>query len=142
MKKILAVLLAVLVALSALSMAAFAAEKTVKFVNGEDTIVVKVNVGEGDLSPYVPSNPTKASDGKYEYTFKGWQLEGDKSGKLYQKGNIENPKESDPDEIVYHAVYAQEEIQENQTFWQFVASVFARINGIFRRLAEIFRFDK
>lgn len=142
MKKTLAVLLAVLVALSALSVAAFAADKTVKFMD-EDTelAAVQFTVGAGDLSPFVPENPTKESNGKYTYTFKGWQLDGDKSGKLYQKGTIPNPAESDPDTIIYNAVYAQQEIYENQTFWQFVESIFARINSIFRRLAQIFRFD-
>ena len=142
MKKILSVLLVVLVALSALSVAAFAVDKTVKFVDGENEVVVQFTVGEGDLSASVPENPTKKSDGKYEYTFKGWQLEGDTSGKLYQKGTIKDPTESDPDTIVYTAVFAQQEIYENQTFWQLVQSIFARINDIFRRLAQVFRFDQ
>ena len=142
MKKTLAVLLAVLVALSTLSVAAFAVDKTVKFMDGKTELgVVQFTVGAGDLSASVPENPTKASDGKYEYTFKGWQLEGDKSGVLYQKGTIKNPIESDPDTIIYNAVYAQQEIYENQTFFQLVASIFARINDMFRRLAALFRFD-
>lgn len=146
MKKTLAMLLAVLVALSMFAVAAFAAEGdiTVQFKNG-DAIVGTVTLKPGaidDITPNIPENPVKASDGEYEYTFKGWQLEGDDSGKLYFKNTIEAPGADYAGQtITYVAVFSAEEITPTQTFWNFIESIFARINTIFQYFAEIFRFD-
>ena len=146
MKKILALVLAVLVALSVFAVATFAVgeEVTVQFKNGDDVLITeKMIVGEGDLSALVPANPTKESTADYNYIFKGWQLEGDTSGQLYQKNTINNPTEDDAGKtLIYVAVYAQDEIHETITFWNLVESIFARINSIFRYLASIFRFDQ
>lgn len=141
MKKILSLVLAVLIAFSALSVVSFAAGETVKveFKNTGEVIYSKdIIIGEDDLTAFVPENPTKASDDTYEYLFKGWQLEGDTSGKLYQKNTIAEPTADDAGKtITYVAVYAENELPKNQTFWQLVQSIFARFNVI---LALISRF--
>lgn len=146
MKKTLAMLLAVLVALSMFSVAAFAAEGdvTVQFKN-DGVVIDEVTLTAGSIDaigPHIPENPVKASDGEYTYTFKGWQLEGDDSGALYQKNTIKTPgAEYAGETIIYVAVFSAEEIVETQTFWNFIESIFERINLIFQYFAEIFRFD-
>lgn len=150
MKKTLAMLLAVLVALSMFTVAAFAeGDVTIQFKNGdgeEAAVIGSVTLTPGsinDITPFIPENPVKASDGEYEYTFKGWQLVGDDSGKLYYKNTIEAPGADyeGEDVITYVAVFSAEEITPTQTFWNFIESIFERINLIFQYFAEIFRFD-
>lgn len=142
MKKTLAMLLAVLVALSMFSVAAFAADDLVKitFLADDGTTVIrefettagKVFTGAVPEDPAEPVNP---EDG-YRYTFKGWQSSVDE--KIYYKGTM-NPVSQD---VTYTAVFSKEEVKPTQSLLNFFESIFERINAIFQYFAEIFRFDR
>lgn len=151
MKKTLAMLLAVLVALSMFSVAAFA-EDSVATEAGKVTVIFKVEAdakdyktiifdvtGNDSITSLVPENPTKASDGKYDYTFKGWVIEGDESGNIYYKDSIPTPTAEDAGKtITYIAAFKTEPVKKTQTFWNFIESIFERINLIFRYFENIF----
>lgn len=136
MKKTLALILAILVAVSMFSFATFAADGkvTIIFVN-DGAEYSKVEVPEGvDVGIYVPENPSKAPTDKAEYIFKGWQnLNG---GDIYV-----NDFPAATEDATYIAVYSEKEIKETQSFWNFIESIFARINLIFEYFAAIFDFS-
>lgn len=48
---------------------------TIKFVNDDGTELQSSKVITGEIPKYEGDTPTKPSDGKYEYTFKGWDKE-------------------------------------------------------------------
>ncbi len=142
MKKTLALLMAVLVALSMFSVAAFAADDLVKitFMADDNETVIKVIEVKADaiFTPDIPANPSapaKPEDG-YKYTFKGWESSLD--GKLYSKGTMD-PASQD---ITYTAVFTAEKVKATQSLFNFFESIFERINLIFQYFAEIFRFDQ
>jgi hypothetical protein len=141
MKKALALLLSVLVALSMFSVAAFATEGLVKitFLADDGTTIKKVlevNPGAiftGDI-PANPEAPVNPEEG-YEYTFAGWRSSLD--DKLYYEGTM-NPASED---VTYTAEFTSKKVKETQSFFKFLESIFERINLIFQYFAEIFRFD-
>lgn len=142
MKKTLALILAVLVAFSMFSFATFAAEETttdlvtITFVDGDGKVISVYQVAPGtNMGAYVPANPVKADTEDTSYTFKGWVSSVDNA--LLSPSTI---PDADVD-ATYTAEYSEKKISENQTFWSFVQSIFARINLIFQYFAEIFRFD-
>ena len=47
---------------------------TIKFMNGDKTLQ-ETTVNYGEMPTYTGETPTKASDGQYTYTFKGWEPE-------------------------------------------------------------------
>ncbi len=150
MKKALSVILSVLVIFSMLGMAAAAADEnlvTIKFVireEGKEDIVLRelkaapgVNfvdriVAGGDMEIGVPH---KASTETTEYIFKHWVNA--ETGEITYTGNVPAAKEGQT-EITYVAVFAEEEIKENQTLWAFIQSLFERINMIFEYFAKVF----
>lgn len=140
MKKTLALILAVLVAFSMFTFATFAEDATsstvkVTFVNdGAEYAVVDVTPGL-PMTSYVPADPTKAAGDGVEYIFKGWSTEG--SDEIYYKNTIPSPSA----DITYVAVYSEKEVKETQSFWNFIQSIFARINLIFKYFEEIFSFN-
>lgn len=140
MKKTLALILAMLVAFSMFSVAAFAEEDrvTVTFVDHEGEVIktCEVKVGEA-LTPYAPKNPVREDTDTEKYTFKGWKsdIEGDDTLYFY---NTFNPADVD---VTYTAQYDVEEVVKGQTLLQFFASIFERINLIFQYFATIFNFD-
>lgn len=144
MKKTLALILAVLVAFSMFAFATCAADGdlvNVKFMN-DGAVYHEVDLPSGTaLTPFVPADPTKApdldEDGKVvtEYIFKGWAISED--SEPYFKNTIPAPTE----DAVYYAIYSSKEIKESQTFWEFIESIFARINIIFEYFARIFDFS-
>ncbi len=144
MKKTLALILAVLVAFSMFTFATSAADLVnVKFMN-DGAIYHEVEVPEGEsLTPYVPAAPTKApvvdENGEVvtEYIFKGWASSEAENATLYFKNTI--PAAADG--AVYYAVYSANEVEKTQTFWEFIESIFARINLIFEYFARIFDFS-
>lgn len=154
MKKALAVLLSVLVAFSMFTVMTFAADSTadptpitIKFVV-DDGVVREIAVKNGEiLTPYAPENPAKNDTETTKYTFKGWQMQ-DKNGnvldeKLYQKSTLPAPYLAEGETsktIIYKAVFAEKNIEGNQTLLGLFASIIERINMLFRYFAEIFGF--
>ena len=115
---------------------------TVKFVvdtddDGEyDVIVKKLDVKPGvSLVPLLTDlqDPVKDPVDGVEYIFKCW--ENDKSGHQTSTSNIPPAGEED---VVYRAVFVEQEVKENQSFWKFIESIFARINMIFEYFAKVF----
>ena len=141
MKKALSVILSVLVIFSMLGMVAGAAEDLVTVTFMVDGVVYReiktapglnfVNrvVAGGDAELGVPE---KASTETTRYIFECWR--NDANGHETQTGNIPAAYE----DTVYEAVFVKEDIVENQTFWAFVQSIFARINMIFEYFAKVF----
>ncbi len=154
MKKALAVLLSVLVAFSMFTVMTFAAGSTaettpitVMFVV-DDSIVREIAVKNGEiLTPFAPENPAKNSTDTTKYTFKGWQAQ-DENGNvldeaLYQKSTLPSPYLAEGETsktIIYKAVFTEKNIEGNQTFLGFIASIFERLNLLFRYFAEVFGF--
>ncbi len=154
MKKALAVLLSVLAIFSMCSVMAFAEGSTadptpitVKFMDG-DFLIKEVSVKEGDiLTAYAPENPTKPDTDTTRYTFAGWQAY-DEAGAvidetLYQKSTLPAPYLAEGQTtatIIYKAVFSEKDIKGNQTFWNFIESIFARLNLLFEYFAEVFGF--
>ena len=146
MKKALSVILSVLMIFSMLGMFVSAADAnlvTVKFVS--DGVVIRqlevargVNfvdriVAGGDSEVGIPTRPDK--DG-IRYTFRYWL---DENGEKVFTGNVPAvPEDYTATEIIYVADFASEEIRENQSFWAFIESIFARINMIFEYFEKVF----
>ncbi len=151
MKKTLALFLAVLVALSMFSVAAFAEASnyaTVIFYDapigeeelGKEIKRAEIVPGEGQIKSHIPENPTRESDEAYDYTFKYWVDQA--TGVTYSPSNIPEPSAEDAGKtIIYVAEYSKTEKKVTQTFWNFIESIFERINLIFKYFAEIFRFE-
>ena len=143
MKKILALVLAVILMLSALSVSVFALDQTAEIyfmVDDEVIASTEMVIGEGDLSAFVPASPTKKHENplRYEYVFKGWQLKGDTSGELYQKQTINDPTEKDAGKkITYIAVFAQKKLPVKESLQALLQSIEERFNLILARIAEI-----
>ena len=143
MKKTLALVLAVLVALSMFSVATFAADEQlvkVTFMADDGATVIKnIEVKPGDvftqMAPEAPTAPVNPVEG-YEYTFKGWRSSLD--GELYYS-NTFNPASED---VTYTAEFTSRKVKETQSFFKFLETIFERINLIFQYFAEIFRFDQ
>ncbi|MBQ6601155.1 MAG: hypothetical protein IIX36_05880 [Clostridia bacterium] len=157
MKKALALVLALLVAFSMFSIATFAAEgDTVKinFVyktpgidegnsNPEDAstgintvTLIKGGYLPADAVPQITEEFEGMIDGKtYRFTFKGWRSSVD--NELYYAGTIHFADDA-PDEVTFTAEYAMEDISGRQSFWNFIESLFERINKIFEYFAVIF----
>lgn len=164
MKKTLALILSLLVAFSMFTVAAFAEGETtdapalisVVFLgsDGEEYKVLHVAPG-ASLTSSVPENPVKADTATTKYTFRGWKsnIEGDNewyykntlpdapSAEAYKSMNLVCDNEKYDGYIIYTADYVEEEIAETQSFWNFIQSIFARINLIFEYFATIFDFS-
>lgn len=143
MKKIIAVLLSVLLLFSAFSVVSFAEgedeEKPIykiTFVDYDGTPLGSRQVPQGGIIS-APENPARAEDkeNKIEYIFKGWSADG---GATTYSGNTLPLATAD---VTYTAVYAENKKGDNLTFWQLVASIFARINKIFEYFNKLFDFD-
>ncbi len=143
MKKIIAVLLSVIVLFSAISVVSFAEDETevtpiykITFVDYDGTALGSRQVPQGGIIS-APENPTRAEDkeNKIEYIFKGWSADG---GATTYSGNTLPLATED---VTYTAVYAENKKSDNLTFWQLVASFFARLNKIFEYFNKIFDFE-
>lgn len=150
MKKALALVLSLLVAFSMLGIVAAAEteepkykEVTVNFII--DGIVAKeitVAAGQAIYPEYVPEVETEffttgENGEKIKHTFKGWLSSFD--GKLHHAGTMPAPDGS-VQEINYTAEYMLEDYSERQSFWNFIESIFERINLLFEYFATIFNF--
>ncbi len=163
MKKTLAIVLSLLVAFSMFTVMASAADLTeeelakvvtVKFVYATETdeeVIETVHVAPGTViasEEYIPDIPTSfytqtkdenGNDVKLKHTFKGWKSSAD--GAIYYPAQLPTPSEDDAGKvIVYSAEYSEEDYSERQSFWNFIESLFERINMIFEYFATIFRF--
>ena len=70
------------------------------------------------------------------YTFKGFSKQGEEGDTLYYFGSTGPIEEN----TVFVAEYKITDTVDNVTFWEFIQSIFARFNVIFRYFAEIFDF--
>ena len=151
MKKTLALVLTVLLAFSMFSMAASAATTKVRFVDlyGKEIKTIEYDyAAEGKLAaadfPEVDTNYERdelqedGSTKKYEYTFKGWRC--DACGDLHYPSTFSSADHAKYTEVLLSAEYAKEDKSGNQSFWQFIESLFARINVLFEYFATIFNF--
>ncbi len=145
MKKALAVLLSVLVIFSMLGVVASAED-----INTEDHVTVEYYDDDGKqikvfyvlpgtiIDSYVPENPVKQDTETERYIFKGWRCDFD--GELYYKNTVQYVfEECEAGSVIkFHAEYSVENIEERQTFWNFIESIFERINLLFQYFAKIF----
>lgn len=148
MKKTLALILSLLVAFSMFTVATFAEDETtstqeelvtIRFVDSDGRDIKTVQVRPGTtMTPYVPENPEKADTEDTRYTFVGWKSSVDTNVNPYSKNTVPDARV----DVTYTATYSEKDISENQTFWNFIQSIFARINLLFQYFAEIFRFDQ
>lgn len=161
MKKTLAIVLSLLVAFSMFTVMASATDVdttglvTVEFVyvtEDKPEVIDRVRVAPGTViasEDYVPAIPTefkkqgkdeKGNDATYKYTFKGWKSLED--GAVYYPSQLPTVSKDTAAGtlIVYTADYMIEDVTETQSFWDFVASLFARINILFEYFATIFKF--
>ncbi len=142
MKKALSIILSVLVIFSMFSMVAAAADEdlvTVKFmVEGKVYKEIRVVPGQNFVHRIVEGGdaelgiPTKAPTETTEYIFKFWKNEA--NGHETSAANVPVATE----DTVYVAVFAEQEIVENQSLWAFVRTIFERINMIFEYFARVF----
>lgn len=144
MKKALSVLLSVLVIFSMVGVMAFAAEPpiTVNFVDHDGKVLKTINVMPGaEINKYVPENPERPDTDTTDYTFAGWL---DENGNLLHKSTIPVAPQLAEGEtaktVVYTASYTEKDTTGYQSFWNFIESIFERINMLFQYFAEIFNF--
>lgn len=135
MKKALSLLLTVLMlfTIGAVTLAGAAEGDvyTVRFVNYDGTELAVRTVTEGSIVK-APENPTREATETIEYVFKGWSADGGKT--CYHESTI--PLATS--DVTYTAVYGEQKIDNSMTFWQFIQSIFDRINAIFEYFDRIF----
>jgi len=148
MKKALAVLLSVLVIFSMLGVVACATEDepdtsalvTVMFLDDEDKVIKVAYYAPGTVlgSDNFPDNLEKADTETERYIFKGWRCEND--GEMYYKNKpyTISVNAQAGDVVKFVAEFSVENIEARQTFWNFIESIFERINLIFQYFATIF----
>lgn len=142
MKKALSIVLSLLVIFSMFSCVAFAADATVTVQFVSDGKVLKTDILHGGDAIIAPENPAKAATKTTEYTFIGWTEDENGEGKVYQASNFGLvPSDlADGTVITYYAQYAEGEVVVRQTFWNFIESIFERINLLFEYFAAVFGF--
>ncbi|MBQ8028064.1 MAG: hypothetical protein IJ262_01510 [Clostridia bacterium] len=165
MKKTISVLLSVLMIFSVCSVMLAAAEGTtytatfidwdgspIEFVDVDgNKIGNSVEAAEGDIIK-APANPTRESDyaeingvdrEQTRYTWKGWAVVTgtDSEGNYVYDDSVYYHQNSLPlvsGNVTYIAVYSSEDVSGNQTFFQFIQSIFYRLNLIFEYFFTIF----
>lgn len=142
MKKALSIVLSMLMIFSMVGVMAFAEDATKAtyvFKNGEEVVAtVVVDPNEvNTLAPYLPANPVKEDTEDIRYTFKGWLGE---DGELYYQSTVPAPKAEDAGKtITYVAQFAEEDISGRQSLWNFIESLFERLNLLFEYFAKVFQ---
>ncbi len=168
MKKTLSVILAVLLMFSTVSVMAFAEDATevlpsenmvkVYFyldeanLGGDADYVIEIEAG-GKLATEIgytedfPDKPEKAATDTAEYTFRYWEeytlgedgnwIATGNTHYTYTLPNIPADAE-DGSEIYYVAIYNEELIFENMSFWALITYIFSNFNKIFEYLAKIY----
>ena len=153
MKKALSVVLALLVALSMFSVVAFAEGEATQepetskgmvnfifIVDGEEYHNVTVESGTKDLNSHLKPHPQKEETDTTKYTFDGWVTEGDENHYYNSTIPVPEVKAGETVVIVYTATYAEKDISGNQSFWNFIETLFERLNTLFEYFATIFNF--
>lgn len=141
MKKALSVLLSMLMIFSMVGVMAFAeGEETetvlVEFIN-EGQVIASIEAVPGTiLNKYAPEYPTKEDTETTRFTFKGWECSED--GKLYYANSTLPVPAEGQTKITFTAVYSEEDLSDRMTFWNFIESIFERINLIFEYFATVF----
>ena len=153
MKKTLAILLSVLVIFSMFGgVMAFAADGeatetmppvTYRFVNYDGKVIKEFHLQSGQIpTEYAPANPERpAIEGEKEFIFKGWRC--DMNGELYYEASTlptVNVAEGETKIVTFTAEYSEKNIGEYQSFWNFIESIFERINLLFQYFAKWFEF--
>ncbi len=143
MKKALSIVLSLLVIFSVFSCVAVAASDatvTVQFVS--DGKILKTDTLHAGDAIIAPANPSKAATEEKEFTFVGWTEDENGEGKVYQASNLGLvPADlADGTVITYYAKFAEDEVVVRQTFWNFIESLFERINLLFEYFAAVFGF--
>lgn len=137
MKKIIAVLLSVLMLFSAFSIVCFAEEETpetyytISFLDYDGTVLGTRKIVENGVVD-APENPSRENTKEVEYIFKGWSA--DDGATVYAPKTLPIATA----DVTYTAVYAEDVIEDTFTFWNFVQSIFDRINLIFEYFFRLF----
>ena len=102
-----------------------------------EPVVERLENGDEAITIPTKTDPEK----KVNYIFECWKNY--KTGERRDTSGIPAvPKaaagEEQITEVIYVAVFAEEDIMETQTFWAFVQTIFARINMIFEYFAKVF----
>lgn len=160
MKKTLAIVLTLLVAFSMFTVVASAEGETeglvtVKFAYVTETdsdVLETIHVAPGTViatEEYVPVIPTEfkrvvknedGSEKELKYVFKGWKSS--VNGSVYYPAQLPTvaADAAAGTEITYTAEYSITDVTDTQSFWEFIASLFARLNILFEYFATIFKF--
>ncbi|MGN1419251.1 MAG: InlB B-repeat-containing protein [Acutalibacteraceae bacterium] len=136
MKKALSLFLAVLMlfSISAVTFASAEGEEkfySITFVDYDGTELAALTVAESGIVK-APENPTRASTETVNYVFKGWSSDGGQT--IYHASTI--PLATS--DVTYTAIYGEQKVEKTTTFWNFIQSIFARINAVFEYFARIF----
>ena len=143
MKKALAVLLSIIAVFSMFGIVACAEEEDNKAIVvvmfcDEDGKVITANSYAPGLTVTFPEDPSKQATETEEYIFKGWRCSADDELYYKNKPYAISANATANDIITFTAEFSKQEIKVTQTFWNFVESVFARLNLIFQYFAKIF----
>lgn len=142
MKKALSLALALLMTFSMFGVMAFAAEDTapihVIFVVDGKTVKDIYVQDNTILTPYAPENPEKADTDTTRYTFKGWKSASDDNYYYQNTLPVATLDGAETREIVYTAVFSEEDISGRQSLWNLIESIFERINLLFEYFATVF----
>lgn len=143
MKKALSLVIALLMTFSMFGVMASAAEddtapiKIIFIVDGN--VVKEISVQEGTiLTQYAPEDPVKPDTDTTRYIFKGWQTEGDDN--LYYQATfpVATLNGAETREIIYTAVFSEQDLSGRQSLWNFIESLFERLNLLFEYFATVF----
>ncbi|MBQ5968667.1 MAG: InlB B-repeat-containing protein [Clostridia bacterium] len=138
MKKLIAVLLAVLMLFSVISIIAAAEdEETVTYLvvfKDHDGTVLSEQTVESGKYPTQPTPPTRPQDEDgTTYVFTGWYSSADHQ--TYKAGTVPVVKE----DVTYTATYQASAAEEvGTTLLSFFASIFSRTSRIFEQITKIF----
>ena len=136
MKKFLAVLLSVLMILSAVSVFAFAEDEPktymVTFIDYNGSVIATIPAAEGE-EIIAPANPSRPSIDTIDYIFNGWISSAD--GKKYYQYTIPAVTA----DVTYTADYLADETETDIiSFFDFIQNLFSNMNVIFEQIALFF----
>ncbi len=95
---------------------------TVKWMNQGGTgapLEVDENAEEGSLPAYNGTAPSKASDGRYNYTFAGWSLKSNQ-----ETGTPADKLPAVTDNVTYYAAFSKKEIPHVHSYGAWVTTVY------------------